>query len=440
VKAPPYELDPLFEQVVLYYACNQPRFWAKCGYALDPECLEHKHAKLLIATCRTIAKEVGHGPDGSLLIIQRLKRQVAAGKVGQDTLVEVSDFFDSVELLNLPGWDLVANEIVPILRKRLRFQAIQAAHGEYAQDGDFEEVGKALEHAARLGNSEIAQSVTLRGSAFDRLGAIRLTQRLSYGIAELDASLDGGIPRQSLGVFLGDSGGGKSMHLASQAGTCLMHQLFVGMVTLELPVHVQLARLIAHITGVEVNGILDNELIEKEARRRFELVEPHLGLLELADFPPQVTSVRDILEWIQLKEEDHGRKMDALIVDYGDKLYAPQVKDNNEYVAMRFVYESLRRDIAVAKDMWVWTASQATRRGSKDSKRTLDLDNAADSMHKIRVADVVLTLNPEQDDASLMNYFVAKNRLGRARMKIGPVFTDFARARAAQFSSELGPW
>jgi hypothetical protein len=402
--------------------------------------MEHKHAKLLIATCRTIVKETGQGPDSSVLIVQRLKRQVAAGKVGQDTLLEVLDLFEEVEQLNLPTWEMVANEIVPILRKRLRFQAIQAAHGEYAQDGDFEEVGKALENAARLGNSEVAHSVTLRSSAFDKLAQLRSMQRLSYGIAELDASMDGGLPRKSLGVYVGDSGGGKSMHLASQAGTCLIQQMFVGMVTLELPVHVQLARLIAHITGVEVNGVLDNPHLEKEARRRFDIVEPHLGLLELADFPPQVTSVRDILAWVETKEEDHGRKMDALIVDYADKLFAPQVRDNNEYVAMRYVYESLRRDLADARDMWVWTASQAGRRGGKDSKRTLDLDNVADSMHKIRVADVVLTLNPEQDDGSLMHYFVAKNRLGRSRMKIGPVFTDFARARAATFARELGSW
>jgi hypothetical protein len=45
--------------------------------------------------------------------------------------------------------------------------------------------------------------------------------------------------------------------------------------------------------------------------------------------------------------------------------------------------------------MWCFTASQAGR-PSKDQKKKVDLEHVADSMHKVRVADLVIkgvTLN-----------------------------------------------
>ena len=111
---------------------------------------------------------------------------------------------------------------------------------------------------------------------------------------------------------------------------------------------------------------------------------------------------------------------------------------DNEYLAMRYVYEGLRRDIAVARGMWVWTASQASR-PSKDSNKRLDLHHVADSMHKVRVADQIITLNPK-DDGQQMEFFIAKNRMGKARFSVGPIVTDFEKARIVPRAREFQQW
>ena len=67
-----------------------------------------------------------------------------------------------------------------------------------------------------------------------------------------------------------------------------------------------------------------------------------------------------------------------------------------------------------------WTASQATRK--KDRHKRLDLNDTADSMHKVRVADLGVTLNYKEDsDPPMMTLFCAKHRTGKSRFEVGPL-------------------
>jgi hypothetical protein len=80
---------------------------------------------------------------------------------------------------------------------------------------------------------------------------------------------------------------------------------------------------------------------------------------------------------------------------------------------------------ADTRKTWTWTASQMVRRGKGDKKRVADIDDGADSQGKVRVADLVITLNP-REDATLMEWFVPKFRLGRSMTRVGPLPVDFA--------------
>jgi hypothetical protein len=140
------------------------------------------------------------------------------------------------------------------------------------------------------------------------------------------------------------------------------------------------------------------------------------------DFTPYATTLEDIKEWVDQCEQFYGRKMDLLVVDYADKVGAKAKKgeqQSNEYTSGRVVYEGLRI-YADARKMFCWTASQANRQ--KDRKKVLDLNDVADSLHKIRVADLVVTLNLQgegEETEVVLN--IAKHRTGRSRVKIGPL-------------------
>ncbi len=119
------------------------------------------------------------------------------------------------------------------------------------------------------------------------------------------------------------------------------------------------------------------------------------------------------------------------MVDYADRVGAKAKKgeQQSEYLGALSVYEGLRL-YAAERKIFCWTASQASRQKDARKKR-LDLDDVADSMHKIRVADLVITLNVTGDDGTdpMIKLFIAKHRTGRSRVEVGPLPTEFERAR-----------
>jgi KaiC/GvpD/RAD55 family RecA-like ATPase len=433
----PYGLDPLFEKVVLWYCSTSPQFWGLVGHAVDPKALEVANGMLLLETVRQLARELGRGPSSTLIVIQRLRRRVHEGKVTVEQVKAVAALYDEVEDASALEVGSVVNELLPVIKRRMQSQAILLSHAEFAKKGDFASVRDLLEKQARLGSAEQVAGVRLGPTGFDQIERSQTMDRLPTGVLELDLKLNGGMPLRSLGVWLGDSGGGKSMALAHQTCEGLRQQLFMGFATLELPEHVQLARLFANLTGVPTNDILELDRWRAEAKRRMHLIESQIGLCEVAEFAPYATTVQELIDWLDQKEQEHGVKMHALVVDFADKLYYPKARADNEYLMMRHVYEGLRRDVAMARGMWVWTGSQAAR-PTKGSTKRIGLHHVADSMHKVRAADTVVSLNPRDDD--MMELFLAKNRLGLSNILVGPLVTDFGRARLVPVVKELGTW
>jgi replicative DNA helicase len=354
--------------------------------------------------------------------------------------IEVSDFFEYVEdeILDgkLPDVELVINELAPVVRRHMQSIAVLKAHDEFAKKGDFTAVQGLLSKAQRVGVSRQASSVRLTEDVFSILANASGGTRLSTGILELDLALDGGSSRKELGVLLGSSGGGKSQQLIHQAATGIRRHMYTGFITLELSMARQLGRLMGNLTGVPVKGLLiEGSPDYLEAQRRFKAMSPHLGRMEIGDFVTSGATVQDVIEWVDEKEQDSGQKMDLLVIDYADKLTDMSAKADNEYLMMRNVYGGLRDQIAEARNMWVWTAAQANRGG--DKRRRLDMSDVADSMHKVRISDMFITLNNSEEGTT---FFIAKNRNGNSRMEVGPLMTDWARGRMVPLTQEFADW
>lgn len=436
----PYGFDLEFEKAVVTLCASRSRFWARIGYALDPDCMGIPESKLVLQTCALINREVGHGPSSTMILLQRLRRLMNDGKVTVAQIQAVSQIFDDAEdhPYGLPSEDDVVAELAPLLKRRMHSAAVMLSHDEYAKRGDFTKVIDTIQRAERLGKQESSIGTIVGPAAFSEIDAMSSLVRLPSGVLDLDLQMADGLHRGGLGVALGGSGDGKSMWLTHQAAEGVRSKLFVGKASLELPKPVQLARLFANLTGIPTNQILENPNDRKEAQRRMAVMAPHVGACVVEEFPPHATTVADIIDWCDRCADMYGRPFDLLSIDYGDKLYHPMKGGDNEYIAMRYVYEGMRRDIAVAKNMWVWTAAQGAR-PSKDQGKRLELHHVSDSMHKVRVADLVITLNARDDGAQLL-YFVAKNRLGKSRFQVGPIPTDFERARVVPASSEWADW
>ena len=420
-----YGITPEFENLIAYLSCCQQRFYGRIGHAIDIDALSQEPARWAMQAAHAIAKDTGVGPDGMLVVLQRLRRWQYEGKVTVEQIADVDTMLGNVEDAVPPSYESVIVELVPIIRRRMEHSAIKAAMDDYAKKGDYDKVIHMITRARSLGEQDTSVGIRLGVDSFSVVESLRSLDRLPLGIPDLDIALGGGLPRGQLGMFIGSAGDGKSMALSHIASFASMNGLHVAYATLELPDALVLARMKAAMTGITIDEVLAGSPLAKE-----RIGSMMLGPTWIKNFTPQITTVDTLQEWVKQCEDAAGRPLDLLVVDYADKLTYPlKGKDQgNTYRVMEMVYESLRV-FASERKFWTWTASQSTSRESRNSKSQsksrLDLEHVADSVGKVRVADLVLTLNVREEGTEMM-YYVAKNRTGRSRLSIGPLPTEFA--------------
>ena len=425
-KAQPYGLLPGFEAATVTSLCKSGNLWARLGSEVVGECLTSPVAQLALKAANEYAKEVGKGPGSLLVVLQRLARWRDDGKLAQAKIEEVSDFFDAAEDAGLPTDDAIVAELAPVLQLRARQAAVELVITEFRRGEDLSKAEAAIARARSIGKVADADGAILGGGIFDAIDAVRLMDRLGTGVAELDLLLDGGLPR-GLTLFVGASGTGKSMAMAHTAAEAVYQRLHVGIVTLELSEEIQLARIIANLTGTPINDMIQGR--QGRARQRLEQMLPELGSLTCRYFSPKATTVSDITRWVEQREAKVGARMNLLVIDYIDKLGTGS--EESSYKAQGDIADALR-DYALQRQLWCLSASQARRSSGKSGKAQgavqTDLDDIADSMGKPRVADLVVTLRKDED-AQTLDLFVAKNRLGRSRTSTGPLVQDEACGR-----------
>jgi KaiC/GvpD/RAD55 family RecA-like ATPase len=428
MKVQPYNFDPTFERAVVALLCSRSRFFGRIGGSVEADALGGDAAKLAVQAAQAVAHDTGHGPESSVLVVQRLRRWMGEGRVALAQIEAVADLLDAAEDAGLPPEDAVVAEIVPILRRRTQQSAVEAALDEYTKRGDFSRVEEIISKAKRMGDIDVSLGTKLGAASFASIEALSRLVRLPFGIPELDAVTDGGLWRGAHCLIIGDTGAGKSMMLSHAACASLLSGLFVVYATLELPEALVLARIKANLTGVPINALMNGSMAV--AKERLAALDG-LGLFIVKHFSASTSTVEDLRDWVKVCEDEVAHKIDVLVVDYADKLtHKVTGKETNEYHAQRFIHDALR-DYAEEHDHWSLTASQ--RRDIHGKKRA-DAGDAADSKHKGRIADMVITINVKGDEGDELLYNVAKNRMGRSSIAVGPMPHDFACGRMVPLS------
>ena len=428
----PYPIDSDFELIIVTMACKMPSFFGRIGALLDPECLTQPDAKLALEAAQAIGRELGRGPEKLVQVIQRMRAWMREGRITQDEIEKVSDMFDLAEDEGLLTEDAAVLELAPILKKRVQRQAVQAATAGFNKGDDLEQVTELLAQAARIGISNTSTGTYLGPHSAALASSLRDLERMSSGIGELDEALDGGFIRSSTAVFLAESSGGKSMALVQMATAAARQGLTAAYATLELGEPIVMARLMANTTGIPTNEIMFRKGgAERAGDMLAKIQEEKHGHIALQSFIPQQSTVADILAWVGREEAKLGRIVDVLIVDYGDKVAPPKgsSKEISGYTSALLVYEGLRI-WASNNNRWCFTASQANRQKG-DKRKKLDMDDVADSMHKVRVVPLVISLNKRGEENEQVLMYVAKNTLGRAGTTVGPMPHAYECARIA---------
>jgi len=241
------------------------------------------------------------------------------------------------------------------------------------------------------------------------------------GLEQLDQKtvLNGGLGRGELGVIVANTGVGKSHMLVGLGAQALKLGKNVVHYTFELTETAVGIRYDSHLTGIASNEIQDSK---QEVLDKYKEME--LGKLIIKEYPTgaaTVNTIRSHLEKLSLR----GFTPSMLLIDYADIM-----RSTREYDALRLelklIYEELR-NLAMEKNIPIWTASQANRDSSNSD--VVGLENMSESYGKAMVADVVISLSrkPTEKATGAGRLFVAKNRAGRDGI-LFPVHIDTARS------------
>jgi len=428
VTVDPYGMNAMFERAAVTLACTNTRFFGVVGRHLEPAALGSPAARDALLAAQAIGAETGNGPGSGMLVVQRLSRWMQEGKVALEQILAVSQMLDDAEDAGLPPETGVASELVPMLQRRKQQDVLREMMQEYANRGDFAKVAQLLADCQRLGK-ENSDAGTRFTTSLGFLDDLKTADKFIMGVVGLDDALDGGLWRGGLGCVVGSTGAGKSMFLSHAAAQAMVTGYNVAYATLELSIPLVRVRLAANISGIPISSILSDKTSRDVAESRLTALETCFGMLHIQHFTPMLATVDDIKAWIDTCEKTSERKVDLVCIDYADKLTATVGKDATEYRTMRTVYEGLRA-FADEKKHWCWTAAQM--KGKKDKKKhTADADDAADSMHKGRIADILLTANTRGDHGEEILWNVAKNREGRSNVVWGPAPHQFEIGRIA---------
>lgn len=401
-KVVPYSFEPSLDRALVFLACSRPRFWGRVGRALDPEAMGTEPARLALRAAREIAEETGNGPASAPQVVQRLRAWVTLGRVAQEGVRGVANLLqDAEDEVESGRWteDSAVSEAVKILRPRLEQQVLVKGMSEWSSRGDLVAVAEELIAVSRVGDADASVGQRFGASSIVVAGG---SGGLQTGIGPLDDALGGGTQRGELCVVAGGSGDGKSMFLNQVQAQAMIQQRFVAYATLEVSPAVLDRRLAANLTDVEIDVIKNGTALEKVIR---SLARMRLGTRYVKEFTANATTVSDLREWVRSLEQIERKQIDVLVVDYADLLIAPKRRDDG-YHDMKEVFTALR-SYARDRDIWVWTAAQTQRK--KDKQKRVTGENVADSLHKLRIPDTMVTLNLNEDTSDVEIY-LAKGR------------------------------
>lgn len=427
-----YGLDPEFERSVVFLAASSPSFYGRIGKDLDPEALRKGPARYAMEAIKSIASEIGRGPSRPLLVIQHLTRWRREGTRTHEQVLGVHRYFNDAEDFGLPDEDNAVRELQAIIRRRMQNEIVHHAMEEYAKRGDFSRIKEEIDKAQRLGEVDSSPGIVMGASSFAHIEYLRNTDRLPFGILEVDMEIGGGILRGTETVIIGPTKAGKSMSLTQVCANGFLLGWNVYLATLELPLAYQLARLKSNLTGVDIDAIMNGSMdIAKE--RLQDLMEMDMGTIEIKDFTARATTVKEILTWVEDSEKQSGRKCDVLVIDYPGLLTTE--KEKRTYDAMKEIH-TLLFNWAKTRHNWVVGAEQPQR--ASRGRRKIGTDDVADSINTVRIADLIISLNPEEDGESIM-WHIAGSRYCPTGGEVGPLPHNFACARIGPLDREE-PW
>lgn len=431
-----YGISRDFERVTSLLCARNKNFWLRIGSRLDVDELVDPTNKLILKLCRAVAAD--HGWPEEALVVQRAAHLMNEGSVTDEELGLLAEALG--ERLDVDP-EKVINELISPVRKDWSAKLARRVVDRYKNDGLF---GSTLldEMAACDALGAPVAEVELASSEFgeDTEEIVREAptgRKLLTGIYELDTLWKGGWPLGTLLTWLMDSKAGKSMFSCYLTACALLQGENCGYLSLELPRAEIHKRVLAAIVGVPISDLEDPRVMA-DALKIWRELKKHgkVGRLFIEKLEAGTVDTVAMATWFRHQEKVHDVRIRFRVVDYGDLVISPRRGDtDNAYTRGQTVWQAMAN---MAQDIdnpnWVLSPTQSKRPDWKPGQPIpmLNRSGLADSIHKVRITDFLVTATPQPDikaSAGYLIYVDADRFMGTTGTPVGtvPHFMDMAR-------------
>ena len=394
---PPFTFDDAFQSKIAALAIRDAVFLQRCDGLLRPEYFQDAAEATLVNIVSGYYQKYKRCPD-IVTLAKLLKDALTAKAIREDMRGPIGTKINELRKLDISDRDFVVDQVAEFARHQAVEQAILKAV-ELLEKRKFDDIEGLMKKAMNVGaNSGLSTSYDYAAEIESRtikrkelLTGVRTHDGITTGHRDMDKELAHyGWGRKELSLMMGAAKAGKSMSLGEFAKNATLAGKNALYVTLEVSKDIIADRLDAAVSHVAMK-VLGGTPHDVEARVKAAMAKA--GKLFLEEFPTgsmRPSDLRRKLDQYLAK----GMVFDLVVVDYAD-IMAPEHRTDNDIANFRSIYVDLRA-IAQEYNVALLTATQTNREGAK--KATASMTDVAEDFNKIRIADVVISINATDDE------------------------------------------
>ena len=266
-------------------------------------------------------------------------------------------------------------------------------------------------------------------------------KRISFDLDYFNRITDGGTPSKTLNIIMAGTGCGKSLFLCHHAAACLMQNLNVLYITLEMAEERIAERIDANLLDIPVQELktMPRSTYSKKMQKLKSSCNGRLIIKEYPTGGAHANHFRILLKELKTKKKFTP---DIIFVDYLNICSSARIKNTantNSYHYIKSIAEELR-GLAVEFDVPLFSATQVNRTGFSSSD--IGLEDTSESFGLPATADffVALIRTDELDDVNQLMVKQLKNRYNTTAInKKFSIGVSFSKMKLADVEEESQP-
>lgn len=418
---PVYEFDGDFQQKIAALLVRDTPFAQLTDGLVKPEYFENAGIAALVSVVGRYFERYKKAP-GDKTIIASLLRDASKDKTLPPELLRLAigathKLFET----DVSDRDYVADQCATFARHQAVTKAVLDSVS-LIEKRDFATIATLVRKAVDTG-------VSTAGNAYD-YGAMReaRTQErkdreagilaptgITTGFKVLDDCLyHKGWGRRELAVLMGGAKAGKSMGMISFGINAIAAGYRTLYVTLEVASSIIAERIDANVAE---RAMFELGTHIHEVDEKVEAFMAKAAPFIIHEFPTGTMRASDLRRLIE-HYKAQGVTFDLVVVDYAD-LMAPERVTDNVQENSKSIYVNLR-GLAMEEGFACLTATQTNREGAKKAVATAT--DVAEDFNKIRIADVVISINKTEEERALnqarLHFAASRNQRSGFSLKV----------------------